>query len=171
MSYWKTKFTKMEIYRFVVFLLFIGGVMYVIPKSGFEFDLYRIKLRLYPNKFKLIAIGWIIISILLAIFFRNTNHRSGEYLLSSINLSLFIFVFSKQKSEDEFSEQVRFKAVSYSFITFVAMVGAFGVISIGGAESNKGFDNLLLQILMGSALLMAAFYFYVTIYKVRKENN
>ncbi len=145
--------------------------MYVIPKSGFEFDMNRIKLRLYPNTFKFIAIGWIVISIILAVVFQNSSPRIGEYLLSSINLSLFVFVFSKQKSEDEFSEQVRFKAVSYSFITFVAMAGAFGSISIRESESKSVFDNLLLQILMVTVLLMTILYFYITIYKVRKENK
>lgn len=161
----------MEVYSLIILFIYMVLVIYIIPKRGLEFDLYKIKFRLFPHWFKIIAIMWIVITIVVAILFSNSLENSDEYLVSAINLSLFIFLFSKQKYEDEFSEQIRFKSFTYSFVYFVALAGAFGSMSINQNESQSILNNLNLHVLVGVSMLMSLLYFYITMFKFRKVIN
>lgn len=156
-------------YSFIVFVIYFGIVLYIIPKSGFEFDIYKIKFRLFPHWFKTIALFWIVFSILIYILFSSSIEKSNEYLVCAINLALFVFLFSKQKNEDEFSEQIRFKSFTYSFAYFVALTGAFGAISINQNETHSILNNFNLHVLVGVSMLMSLLYFYITLYKMKKE--
>ena len=149
----------------------MGLILYIIPRQGLRFDLNEARFRLLPHWFKFFSFAWLFSVVILAILFSNTIEKWSEYLVSSINFALFVFLFSKQKNEDEFSSQVRFKSITYSFVSFIAMVGAFGAISINLNESGSILNNLNIHILLGASLLIALLYFYVTIYKLSKENN
>ncbi|MCF6331967.1 MAG: hypothetical protein L3J11_01675 [Draconibacterium sp.] len=158
----------MEIFSLVVLFVYLGLIVYIIPKRGLEFDLFQVKFSLLPHWFKIVSVVWIVVSIIVAILFSSLLEKSDEYLVSALNLSLFILIFSKQKNEDEFSEQIRFKSFTYSFVSFIALAGAFGAISINRNESGFIFNNLYLHLLVGASMLMSLLYFYITIYKFRK---
>lgn len=163
----------MVAYSIVAFLLYFGLLIYIIPSSGLDFDLYERKFRLFPSWFKLIAFVWFLIAVILILVFKDSIPKWKELIFSNLNFSLFVSFFSKQKYEDEFSEQIRFKAFTYSFIGFVAMIGAFGAFGAFNIANNDadGWSNFLVQGYMGGGLLIATLYFYFTIYKIRKENN
>lgn len=101
--------------------------------------------------------------------FKESLPKLRELLISNFNISLFIFFFSKQKEEDEFSEQIRFKAFIYSFVSFVALFGALGALNI--MDSNSDWSNFIMHGYFGGGLLVATLYFYFTVYKLRKENS
>jgi hypothetical protein len=138
----------MEAYSIIVFCIYIGLLAYIIPSSALSFDLYERKFRLLPNSIE----------------------NKNEMVISVFNLALFLVFFSKQKTEDEFSEQVRFKAFAYSFVSFVAMCCALGASRINDS-GNRDWSNFIIQAFMGGGLLIATLYFYFTLYKLRKENN
>ncbi len=154
----------MEIFSLVVLFVYLGLIVYIIPKRGLEFDLFQVKFSLLPHWFKIVSVVWIVVSLIVAILFSSLLEKSDEYLVSALNLSLFILIFSKQKNEDGFSEQIRFKSFTYSFVSFIALTGAFGAISINRNESGFILNNLYLHLLVGASMLMSLLYFYITIY-------
>jgi len=157
----------MDIFRLVMFFLYFGCLIYIIPSSGLAFDLYERKFRLFPYWFKLIAIMWLIISLGLILILRDIYWR--EFLISNLNFSLFISFFSKQRFEDEFSDLIRLKAFTYSFVSVVAMIGAFSFN--GHILDGKGSTYFFVQLFLGSGLIIATMYFYFTLYKFRNENS
>ena len=156
-------------YVFVVFCVYFGILSYVLTVQWLTFDLYERKFRLLPYWFKFIALTWLLISIVLLFVFKDTLPKWNELLLSNFNISLFIFFFSKQKEEDEFSEQIRFKAFAYSFVSIIALFGVIGALNIVDADSS--WTNFLVHGYLGAGLLVATLYFYFTVYKLRKENS
>lgn len=160
----------MEAYSIIVFCIYIGLLYYIIPSSALNFDLYERKFRLLPHWFKPAALIFALVALLVILTFRDSIANMNEMIISVINLSLFLIFFSKQKTEDEFSEQVRFKAFSYSFVGFVAMCCALGASQINDS-GNRDWSNFMIQAFIGGGLLIATLYFYFTLYKLRKENN
>jgi len=160
----------MTLYSIIIFGIYFGLLIYIIPSSSLGFDLYERNFRLLPSWFKLLALLWLVIGLSGILIFKESIQKQNEVVFSVINLSLFISFFSKQKNEDEFSEQVRFKAITYSFVSFVAMVFALGVSRIPNSDDGE-WSNFIVQGFMGAALFIATLYFYFTLYKMRKENN
>lgn len=159
----------MGAYNLIVFCVYIGILIYIIPTQWLTFDLYERKFRLLPNWFKILALVWLLVAVVIILVFKASLPKWDELLLSNINISLFIFFFSKQKEEDEFSEQIRFKAFTYSFVSIVAMFGAFG--TKGFSETDGSWSNFMLHGIFSGGLLIATLYFYFTVYKLKKENN
>jgi len=160
----------MVVYSIVIYFIYFGLLIYIIPSSALNFDLYERKFRLLPSWFKLISIFWLVLAIIAVVVFRDAIPNRKEVLISVFNFSLFITFFSRQKFEDEFSEQIRFKAFTYSFVSFVAVIGALSVGRIADLEGRE-WSNLIVQGFMGGGLLVATLYFYFTLYKFRKEDN
>ncbi len=160
----------MEAYSIIVFCIYIGLLYYIIPSSALNFDLYERKFRLLPHWFKLVGLIFTTVALLAIFIFQNSIVNKDEMIISVFNLALFLVFFSKQKTEDEFSEQVRFKAFSYSFVGFVTMCCALGASRINDSDGRE-WSNFIIQAFIGGGLLIATLYFYFTLYKLRKENN
>ncbi|MCK3683003.1 hypothetical protein [Maribellus sp. YY47] len=154
-------------FTLLIFFSYLILIIAIIPKSAFEFDLLQIKFNLLPYWSKLISLT-IIISAIIAFVSNRTADKALEYLVATINLALFIFLFSRQKTEDEFTEQIRFKSFTYSFVSFVGMIGAFSSLGLASKDDNFFLNNFLLSILIGTSMLMALIYFNITVYKSRK---
>jgi hypothetical protein len=110
-----------------------------------------------------------LISIIITVFIFQTFEKWKDFLVVIINLSLFITIFSKVKNEDEYSEQIRFKSFTYSFVTFLALAGAFGAGSLWRPDGSFVLNNFFLHVFVGSSMLVSLTYFYVTLYKMKKE--
>lgn len=152
------------------FVAYIMLIIIIIPKSGFDFDLFEIKFRLLPYWTKWVSILLVLIALIFYLFNFEVE-KSRDYLISTINMALFLFLFSKQKNEDEYTQQVRFKSFTYSFVSLVALIGAFNAIGINASDSNFIVDSFMLSTLIGGSLVMSLLYFYITLYKVKKGNN
>lgn len=159
----------MVTYGICVFLLYLAMIIYILPSFGVDFDLYERKFRLLPYWFKYISIAWLLFAIIVLFVFRQSLPKWNELLLSNFNIALFMLYFSKRKNEDEFSEQLRFKAFTYSFVAFVAICGGLGAMNI--TDKNGSWSNFIIHGYFGGGLLVATLYFYFTVYKLRKENN
>jgi hypothetical protein len=160
----------LESFGVFVFFIYFGLVTYLIRKSNLTFDLYKLRLKLFPYWFKIIAIVLILVSVFISILIQQSFEKWKDFLAVCVNLSLFISIFSKVKNEDEFSELIRFKSFTYSFITFIALAGALGAQSLWRPDSSFILNNFFVHVLIGSSMLVSLTYFYVTLYKIKKEN-
>lgn len=160
----------MNNYKLIIFLLYLALSIY-ISRSSLEFDIYKVKFRLLPSWGKIASVILTLTSILVLLIFGELIENSKHFFISVINLALFIFFFSKRKSEDEYSEHVRLKAFAYSFVGFIFVFGAFSALQIGEAETGLTGAIFLYQVVMGATFLTAILYFYITLYQLRKENN
>ncbi|WP_297090874.1 hypothetical protein [uncultured Draconibacterium sp.] len=157
----------MKIYSIISFCIYIGLLLYIIPSSALSFDLYERRFRLLPNWFKTVAIIFTALALLALLIFKDAIANMNEMLISVFNLALFVTFFSKQKTEDEYSEQLRFKAFTYSFVSLVALIFALSTMRITGSDGGC-WSNFIVQSFMGGGMLIATLYFYLTLYKLRK---
>jgi hypothetical protein len=129
----------MEWFSLIVFSIYMG-VLYHLIKSKHTLQYYtsQIRFTLLTYWFKVISVGWIIVVLISTMLFRELLVNWEELTLININLALFVFLFSKQNVEDEFSEQIRLKSFTYSFVSFVALFSTFNALEIG----NSGKDSL-----------------------------
>ncbi len=154
-----------------VILVFLLG--WLLPLSGKSFDVLKLRLDLFPNWFKFIALGWVLLTLALTIIVFYLDEKWEYFLVVNLNFSFFLLLFSKEKEEDEFSEQIRLKAFLYAFITYLTIIILFGAVYGSPSMSEISFvnSNIVLQIFLGVALLSALVYFYVSKYKFSKENK
>lgn len=155
-------------FQYIIVVLYVVLLALLFPKSGTTYDLFKLRLRLYPFWMKFVSLGVILIFIILILVFDVCSAEWESCLIAVINLNLFVLVFSKEKYEDEFSEQIRFKSFSYAFLTFLAFAGVFGAASIGRIDSVYIQNNQFIQIMIGLSLLACLTYFYYTKYKFKR---
>lgn len=155
-------------FSLLVLVTYMMLVITIIPKSAFEFDMYKLKIRLLPFQSKLISVCLLLLIFSTSLIFKNQIENLDQFLISGINLSLFIFLFSKQRYEDEYIEQIRFKSFAYSFISFLSFVLGFSTIGIGNPDSQYIINNLILNVFIGSSMFISLLYFYITLYKTKK---
>jgi hypothetical protein len=160
----------MKEYSFLVFVAYMMIIVRIIPKSAFEFDLHKINFNLLPYRTRFVSVG---IGVVAPILYMINIHeeKALEVLISFIHLALFIFLFSKQKNEDEFSENVRLKSFTYSFVSFAGLIGMFSVLDIHNAGTKPILDSLMLGVLLALSFLMSLLYFFITLYKLKREKN
>jgi len=148
-------------------ILYVFLFGYLFPKTGTTYDLFSLRLDLYPHWMKYISLVLFLVFVVLIIVIDEFTEEWASILIVSTNLCLFLLVFSKEKFEDEFSEQLRFKSFTYSFLTFLISAGVFGIVSLGNIEIF--IPNLLfIQILIGVSLAFSLIYFYYTKYRSQK---
>ena len=130
----------MEWFSLIVFSIHMG-VLYHLIKSKHILQYYTCQIRftLLTYWFKVISVDWIIVVLLLTMLIRELLINWEVLTLIKIYLALFVFLFSRQKVEDEFSEQIRQRSFTYSFVSFVALFSAFNALGI----SNSGKESVL----------------------------
>jgi hypothetical protein len=161
----------LDTFRVVVVIVYIVLFGILFPKSGTTYDLFKLRLNLFPYWVKFVSMIWIVLSLLIAIMVHKSFGEWKSVLFVSLNLSLFLLVFSKEKHEDELSEQLRFKSFTFSFITFLAFAGIYGATSVGRIHSVYILNYLFIQAMIGLSLMVSLTYFYYTKYKFLKENR
>ena len=154
-----------------VVLVFLMG--WLLPKAGTSYDVFRLKLQLFPNWLKYISAFWILSTLLLVFLLQFPGIESQIYFLTvNLNFAFFIFFFTKDKSEDEFSEQLRLKAFIYAFVLFVPVLLIFGALKGSSLILPAIFQEYtFVQFYLGIALLTALVYFYISKYKSGKNEN
>lgn len=140
---------------------------YLFPRSESTFNVFKLRLDLFPFWMKFVSVGIFIACHVLIIVVDVYSEKWKEISIASANLSLFILLFSKEKHEDEFFEQLRYKSFTYSFLSFLASAGMFGTFDI---LDIKLPDKLfIIQILIGVSLAFSIIYFYYTKYRSQKN--
>ncbi len=153
-----------------IVMVFLLG--WLLPLNGKTFDVLKLRLDLFPSWFKFISGGWILLTLILIVFIFDSNEKWEYFLMVNLNFSFFILFFSKEKDEDEFSEQIRMKAFIYAFISFISIVIMFGAFNGSTMISELSFisSTIVYQVFLGVAWISALVYFYISKYKFSKEN-
>jgi len=156
-----------DIFALILSILFVFLFGWLVPKTGKTHDIFKMQLDLFPVWFKFVSIIWILITVLLTIFVFRQVEKWAYFLVVNLNFASFIFFFSKDKVEDEYSEQLRLKAFYYAFISFAVFSIMYGAIKGSHLEIPEFFgEYLFVQIFLGVALLTTIFYYYITKYKL-----
>ncbi len=115
----------------VVFLVgYIFIAFYLFPPGRRPLDVFKLNPKLLPNWTKIVAIIWIVFVIIHAYFIRRIEWTENHFLLVGVNIGLVILCFSKDKSEDEFSMQIRWRAMYVSTISLFVFMGIAGAIRV-----------------------------------------
>lgn len=160
----------LDIYPIVLAVVFTFLIGWLLPKSGKSYDVFRLRLDLFPYWFKWLGAGLIVVSVCITLLLFRLEESRNHFLLANINFALFLILFSKERKEDEFSEQIRLKAFVYAFISFVAILIIYGALK--GSKVFTSFimkDDVFVLIFLGIALVSALSYFYTTKYLSNKK--
>jgi hypothetical protein len=161
-----------DIYPLGLAVIFVFVLGWLLPKNGKTYDILKLRLELFPHWFKWLAGSWLVAIVVLTLLFLRDKDSWIYFLLTNIDFALFILLFSKQKSEDEFSEYVRLKAFVYAFVSFVGVVLIYGAMQGSRLVTPVIFSEFtFVLIFMGIALLLSLIYFYVTAYASLKKKS
>jgi hypothetical protein len=160
-----------DIYPMALTVIFVFLLGWLLPKNGKTYDILKLRLDLFPHWFKWLAVNWLAATVVLILLFLHNIDSWDYFLLTNINFAFFILLFSKQKSEDEFSEYVRLKAFVYAFISFVGVVIIYGALHGSRLVAPVIFSEFIfVLIFMGIALFLSLIYFYVSVYKFSNKS-
>ncbi|MCX6231942.1 MAG: hypothetical protein NTZ33_10400 [Bacteroidetes bacterium] len=124
-----------------------------------EIKLNQKQIAWFPNRYKKIGIGIIILTIISSIvfrfldveFFRTQKHLLGIILLNSFILGLFIIAWSKEKIEDEMTIYMRLSAITLSFtfaVIMVIMKPVFDTIFQDPLENYSGQEIIIMMLII-----------------------
>ncbi|MFY0481612.1 hypothetical protein ACI6PS_03325 [Flavobacterium sp. PLA-1-15] len=126
---------------------------------------------LFPNYFKKIGLGMILITIgtVLTVKFLPIEVAEGQREIYKVVLSdlfilgLFFIAWSRDKFEDEMTLQIRLKAVGFTFMTsvFYLVLRPFADIIIGDAPNKMTAIELMIFMLS----------MYIIFYKLQKRSS
>lgn len=133
------------------------------------------KLPLFPSYFKVIAIFTFILSFVFGIVFRDVFEGISlerveslkELSKNMINLSLFVFLFSKRDFDDEMSLQYRYKLVANGILFVIAFIFVNVISRLVDNTINIGSNTSGLMLL----LIFVNISFFQHNRKLRKELN
>lgn len=133
------------------------------------------KLPLFPSYFKVIAIFAFILSFVFGIVFRDVLEGISlerveslkELSKNMINLSLFVFLFSKRDFDDEMSLQYRYKLVANGILFVIAFIFVNVISRLVDNTINIGSNTSGLMLL----LIFVNISFFQHNRKLRKELN
>jgi hypothetical protein len=155
----------------LILLGYIFIAFYLYPPKWRPFDVFKMNPKLLPTWTKLLAVVWIVFVIIHAYFIRRIEWTENYFLLVGVNLGLVVLTFSKDKIEDEFSKEIRWRAMYSSMISFFTFVGMGGAIRIILPESNFENGFYFLFMWLNAVLTVNISYYYGSRYKLKKENE
>ncbi|MGZ5246983.1 MAG: hypothetical protein ACXWV5_08100 [Flavitalea sp.] len=122
---------------------------------------------LFPNYFKKIGIGILVLFFVPALIFKLTDNQFyleykqifRQLTTSVFILGLFLIVWSKEKAENQFTQMLRYRALALTFLIAVFHVLLSPVIDLFFNDplvDNKAIDVIL------NMLMVYLFIFYLT---------
>nr|WP_319997493.1 hypothetical protein [uncultured Draconibacterium sp.] len=160
----------MKIVGVLMLVCYILIASYIYPPKWRPFDVFKLSPNLLPFWTKIVAVVWIIFVIFHANFIKKIEWVDNHFLSVGVNLGLLVITFAKDKLEDEFSMQIRWRAMYTSMISFFVFIGIGGTIRIILPESD--FDNgfYFLFMWLNAVLTVNICYYYYSRYKFKKGN-
>jgi len=161
----------MKILGIIVFSCYFLIAFYLYPPGLRQVDVFKLNPKLLPFWSKFIALIWIIFVIIHAYFIRRIEWTENYFLLVGVNLGLVIITFTKDKLEDEFSIQIRWKAMYSAMISFFIFIGLGGSIRIISPDIKFENGFYFLFMLLNASLIVNITYYYISKYKLKRENK
>ncbi|QGY45979.1 hypothetical protein GM418_20590 [Maribellus comscasis] len=158
-----------DIFPFILAVIFMFLLGWLLPKTGKTYDVLKMHLDLFPHWFKWIGIVWFAVAFTVFLFVFHLNKSGLNFLVLNTNFSLFLFLFSREKREDEFSEQIRLKAFVYAFISFIGVIIIYGALQESRWCVPVIFNEFtFVLVFLGIALISSLIYFYMSIFYSNK---
>lgn len=130
----------------------------------------QFSLRLLPNYFKKIGVGFLVLTVIFFLLWRYkilTIDKSLVFAISKtgIIVSLMILSWTKTKMEDELTTKLRLIAFASTFGW-----GAFFIIA-GSFMESFGHDNILIVLYNNATFIIVGMYisYFMTFYRMLKN--
>lgn len=149
----------------IVTLIIIGYIIiafYLFPPKSRPLDVFKLNPNLLPYWTKYAAITWIIFVIIHAYFIKRIEWTENNFLLVGVNIGLVILCFSKDRNEDEYSMQIRWRAMYISTISLFVFIGIAGAIRVILPQHNFEHGFYFLFMWLNAALFANIVYFYTS---------
>ena len=148
----------------ILLVVYLIIMWHLFPNGRRSLDVFKLNPVLLPNWCKYTGLCWLIFVIVYSIIEGNFNPSTNKFLLAGMYFGLLQIAFSREKNEDEFSAQIRIKAMYISIISIFIIVGCISSISIAAQDSLKDFSFQFVMMMFNSVLIVFLVYFYWTKY-------
>lgn len=128
------------------------------------FDVFSFNPRLLPYPVKFSGLLWLLIIFIYSGLKGTINLTKNVLLLVGIHFGLSLIAFSAERNEDEFSAQIRMKAMYVAIISLFLISGLMATVEVmaqGGFVENAFFFFIML---LDTTLFVYITYFYFTKY-------
>lgn len=159
----------MKTFGVIILVSYVLIAFYIFPPRRRPFDVFKLNPNLLPYWSKFVAVIWIVFVILYVYFIHRIEWVENYFLLVGVNLGLIVVIFSKDKLEDEFSMQIRWRAMYVSMISFFVFVGIAGAVRVLLPEYNFQNGFYFLFMWLNSVLTVNISYYYITKFRIRSE--
>ena len=153
---------------YIIFYILLG--LYLLRPIPNSYDLLKIRIRFLPFNAKWIGVLVIIAGIFVSFYCKDLEGfvRKRELFFYNLNTGLLLFIFSKERTEDELILHLRLKSLVISFINTTISVGVlYPLFFLNNEITDNGFLGFGLFWLMLQVYYLV--YFYYSIYKSQKE--
>lgn len=155
----------------ILLIAYLIGTWHLFPKGRNSLDVFKLNPVLLPNWCKFTGLAWIAFVFIYSITEGNFNPSTNNFLLAGMYFGLLQIAFSREKNEDEFSSQIRIKAMYISIISIFIIVGYISSISITAQDSLKDFSFQFIMMMFNAVLIVYLAYFYWTKYGFKRNRD
>ena len=155
----------------IVIISYLVIFVRILPTGKSNMDVFERVPVLLPFWWKFIGIGWLLFVLGYSLFQGNFNSSTNTFLLSGMYFGLILIAFSKEKNEDEFSEQTRVKAMFHSVISLFLLAGIYSAYEIIEPNSFPENSFIWFMMLLNATLIVYLGYFYFSKYRSLKNQK
>lgn len=160
----------MEILHLVMVVTYLALICFVLPSLTVRADIFRVHIRLLPYWVKFVSLGWMVSITGYSYLFSNImegNPRGifiSKFLAMGFNLGLLLMALSRDKKEDEFSDQIRLRSMYLSAILLFLLSGFFISCVLGSSNQTIETGTVLFVMILNGALLIYLANYYLSKY-------
>ena len=161
----------MEIFYFIMMATYLALMVFVLPSVTVGTDIFKVHIRLLPYWVKFISLGWLVSVVCYSYLFNNAmevtpmgGHFIGKFLATGINLGLMLMAVSRDKKEDEYSNQIRLRSMYLSAILLFLLSGVFISCLMGSSNSTSEAGIMFFVMILNGVLLVYLTNYYLSKY-------
>lgn len=160
----------METMEVIMLLIYAVLMVLVLPSVTVRTDIFKTHIRLLPYWVKYISWGWLILVVGFSWLYSGIvilplgKPFVSEFVAIGINLGLLLMAVSRDKNEDEFSNQVRLRSMYLSTILMFLISGVFMSLSLLGKSLSSLVGMWFFVMILNGALLVYHTNYYLSKY-------
>ena len=166
----------METLYSVTWIFYLALAVFVLPPFTVRSDIFKPHIRLMPYWFKYVSFLWLCFIILFSFIVNSQTEAvqiesllfTNNFLSMGINLSLLVIATSKDKIEDEYSNQIRLRSMYLSAIWLFIFSGVFISVVRGSTNSTRATALDFWLIVLNGTLLVYLTNYYLSKYYFNK---
>lgn len=154
----------MEFWAITMLLTYIAIMGFVLPGATVGTDIFKVKIRLLPYWFKFVSFVWFFAVLCYSIQYVAVRFLENNFLVTGINLALLLIAVSRDKKEDEFSNQIRLRSMYLSAILLFYLTGFSMSLLILSPNLTPGLKPSIIMMILNGALLVYLTNYYLSKY-------